>query len=301
MDQVRHQQQGRMAGPAIAVAITMNLVGVHSHLFRGPPSAVAASLREYRLACVQLTPNFPHLRFEEPGHVTADRCRQAAEPFLEAGIVVVGLAGGQNLLDPEVNRRHPTIVRLHALIRHSRDFGTKRVILSVDHCDASEPPCPIVSPMLSRWMEMHCIITEAVRVAEDHDVELLLKLESHRNSRWQTSVGRMLTEVAPANLRFVMDPANYLASSAADTLAGDALSLCEALGPRAPLVHAKDICFSSAGVTTPRAGQGCFDYAAFFQLFHRYQPDVPIILEHVRPSEIEETRAYMESCLRSAE
>jgi L-ribulose-5-phosphate 3-epimerase len=279
----------------------MNLVGVHSHLFRGPPSAVAASLRDYRLACVQLTPNFPHLRFEEPGHVTTDRCRQAAEPFLEAGIVVVGLAGGHNLLDPEVDRRHPAIVRLHALIRHTRDFGTERVILSVDHCEEPDPPCPIASPMPSRWMEIRCIITEAVRVAEDYGVELLLKLESHRNGRWEATMGRMLGEIAPAKLRFVIDPANYLVGSAADTLREDAETLCEALGPRAPLVHAKDLCFGSAGVTTPRAGQGCFDYATFLKLYRRYQPDVPIILEHVRPSEIEETRAYMESCLRAAE
>ena len=279
----------------------MNLVGLHSHLFRGPPSAVAASLRDYRLACVQLTPNFPHLRFEEPGHVTTDRCRQAAEPFLEAGIVVVGLAGGHNLLDPEVDRRHPAIVRLHALIRHTRDFGTERVILSVDHFEEPDSPCPIASSMPSRWMEIRCIISEAVRVAEDHGVELLLKLESQGNGRWQASVCRMLDEIAPAKPRFVMDPANYLASSRADTLASDAVRLCEALGPRAPLMHAKDICFGPTGVTTPRAGQGCLDYAAFLQRYRRHQPNSPIILEHVRPGEIEETRAYIESCLRAAE
>jgi sugar phosphate isomerase/epimerase len=279
----------------------MNRVGAHSHLFRGPPCVVAASVHEHGLNCVQLTPSFPHLHFDEPGEVTTDRCRRAAEPFLESGIEIVGLSGGQNLLDPEIDRRHPAIVRLHALIRHSRDFGTRSVIVNLGNWESSDPSDSIAPETPSRWLEVRCIITEALRVAEDHGVELLLKPDRCQGASWQASLGRILGEVASSNIRFVMDPANYLANSVPEHLARDVRWLCEELGPLAPLVHAKDLCFGPGGITTPRVGRGSFDYAAFFRLYRRYQPDAPVILEHLPPGEINETRAYMESCLREAE
>jgi sugar phosphate isomerase/epimerase len=279
----------------------MSQVGAHSHLFRGPPGVVAASVRDHGLTCVQLTPSFPQLHFDEPGELTADRCRRAVDPFLELGIEIVGLSGGENLLDPEVDRRHPAIVRLHALIRHSRDFSTKRVILSLGTWESSDPSDSIARETPSRWLEVHCIITEALRVAGDHGVELLLKPDRCQESSWQASIGRILDEVAFSNVRFVMDPANYLANSVPEHLARDARALCQKLGPLAPLVHAKDMCFGPSGVTTPRAGRGALDYAAFFRLYRRHQPGAPVILEHLRPDEIEETRAYVESCLKEAE
>jgi sugar phosphate isomerase/epimerase len=279
----------------------MNRVGAHSHLFRGPPGVVAASVHRHGLTCVQLTPSFPHLHFNEPGEMTTDRCRRAAEPFLELGIEIVGLSGGHRLLDPEVDRRHPAIVRLHALIRHSRDFGTRSVILNLGNWERSNRSDSMDPETPSRWLEARCVIAEALRVAEDHGVELLLKPDHRQGTSWQAGIGRILGEAASAGVRFVMDPANYLVNSVPEHLARDVRGLCEELGPLAPLVHAKDLCFGPGGITTPRAGRGSFDYAVFFRLYRRYQPEAPVILEHLSPGEIEETRAYMESCLREAE
>jgi sugar phosphate isomerase/epimerase len=279
----------------------MNRVGAHSHLFRGPPCAVAASIHDHGLTCVQLTPSFPQLHFDEPGEVTADRCRRAAGPFLESGIEIVGLSGGDSLLDPEVDRRHPAIVRLHTLIRHTRDFSTRSVIVNLGNWESSDHSDSIAAETPSRWLEVRCILTEALRVAEDHGVELLLKPACCQGIPWRTSIGLILGEVAFSNVRFVMDPANYLANSPPECLLRDVRGLCEELGSLAPLVHAKDLCFGSDGVTTPRAGRGSFDYASFFRIYRRYQPNAPVILEHLSPGEIEETRAYVESCLRDAE
>jgi sugar phosphate isomerase/epimerase len=281
---------------AKSVGSRMNRIGVHSHLFRGSPSAVAACMRDHGLTCVQLTPSFPHLHFDEPGQVTADRCQRATEPFLESDLEIVALSGGENLLAPDVDRRHPAIVRLHALIRHSRDFCTGRVVLNLGHWESPDSSDSI-SPEPVQSSEIGCIIAEALRVAEDHGVELLLKSDRCRISSWRASIRCILSEVPSSNVRFVMDPANYLANSLSEHLAYDVRRLCEELGPLAPLVHAKDLCFCSGGITSPRAGRGSFDYAAFFQAYHLYQPEAPVILEHLRPAEVDETRAYMESCL----
>src|SRR5437762_11324336 len=106
----------------------MMLLGVHSHLFRGSPTAVADACRRHGLAGVQLTPGFPGLTFHEPGQITPARCRQVVEPFLAAGLRIACLSGYTNLMDPDLERRHRGIIRLHALLRHGRDFGTERVV-----------------------------------------------------------------------------------------------------------------------------------------------------------------------------
>src|SRR5262245_2453264 len=107
---------------------TNHALGAPSHLFRGSPPAVAEAFRRHGLTCVQLTPNFPRLSFHEPGAIPTDRCRHAAEHFLTAGITVACLSGYIHLMDADLDRRHRGIVRLHALIRHCRDFGTDRVL-----------------------------------------------------------------------------------------------------------------------------------------------------------------------------
>jgi sugar phosphate isomerase/epimerase len=258
---------------------------------------VAASVRDHGLTCVQLTPSFPHLRFDEPGQVTADRCRRAAEPFMESGLQIAALSGGENVLAPEVDRRHPAIVRLHALIRHSHDFSTCRVVLNLGNWESSDhfDSMPLETP--ARWPEVRCIIAEALRVADDHGVQLLLKPDRCQRSSWHASIRRILGEVTSPNVRFVMDPADYLANSLLEDVACDVQRLCKELGPMAPLVHAKDLSFGSSGITTPRAGRGSFDYADFFHIYRSYQPEAPVILEHLRPGEIEETLSYIESCL----
>src|SRR5437879_887313 len=155
---------------------TRNALGAPSHLFRGSPAAVAAAFRQQGLTCVQLTPNFPGLGFHEPGAITPERCRRAADPFRAAGITVACLAGYIHLMDADLDRRHRGIVRLHTLIRHCRDFGTERILTETGSLCPSSPWMPH-PPNRSHeaWLELRLIVAEALQVAADHGVTLLLK------------------------------------------------------------------------------------------------------------------------------
>src|SRR5262249_47806152 len=103
---------------------SMHTLGGHSHLFRGPPARVAAAVVRHGLTCVQLTPSFPGLPFHDPGQITAERCRLVSRVFHDAGLRVACVSSGVQLLEPDLDRRHRGILRLHRLIRHGRDFGT---------------------------------------------------------------------------------------------------------------------------------------------------------------------------------
>jgi sugar phosphate isomerase/epimerase len=273
-------------------------LGVASHLFRGSPAEVAAVCRGHGLTCVQLAPNFPGLSFYQPGDVTPERCRRAAEPFAREGVAVACLWGSANLLDPDLDRRHRGIVRLHALLRHGRDFGTEYLVTETGSLNPVSPsaPCP-ENHSREAWLELGLILSEALRVAADAGVTLLLKAESNHVLATLEDALRLRDELPHPNLGFVLDPVNYLLGTSPGDLAPALERLVEQLGPWAPVVHAKDIRFEADGVTTPRAGDGVLDYGLFLRLLDRHQPGAAIILEHLCPHEVPEAVAYMRRCL----
>lgn len=276
----------------------MNALGAQSHLFRGSPAAVAAAFRRHGLTCVQLTPSFPGLSFHEPGSITSPRCRLAAEPFHAAGVRVVGLSASANLLGADLDRRHRGIVRLHALIRHCRDFGADHLVTETGS------PSPTSawaqeSPDRTRevWTELRLIVAEALRVAADHGVTLLLKPESTHVLATVDDAIRLREELAHPNLGFVMDPATFLLGRQPAAWGAALEEMFERLGRWTPLLHAKDLRHDGNGPVTPRAGRGMLDYGLILRLLRRHQPAAPVILEHLRPEEVAQAKLYMEQFL----
>ncbi len=279
----------------------MHLLGAPSHLFRGTPDAAAAAFVRHGLGCVQLTPGFPGLPFLEPAQVTPERCRRAAGPFLDRGLPVAGLWANTNLLEPDLERRHRGLVRLHAFLERCREFGTTRVLTETGTLSPTSPWAPY-PPNRSHeaWTELRLVVREALRVAADHGVSLLLKAEpTHVLSSWE-DVTRLRRELNHPNLGFVMDPVVFLLEGPPDETRSGLGQVVDLLGPWSPVVHAKDVCFGPRGeVSTPRAGRGELDYAAFLRRMSRWQPDAPVILENLRAEEVDEARAFMERQLRA--
>jgi sugar phosphate isomerase/epimerase len=278
----------------------MHRLGVHTQLFRGSPETVADTCRRLGLTCVQLTPAFPGYSFRHPVEITPERCRRVAEAFHAAGVTIACLSGSTNLLDPDLDRRHRGILRLHALVRRCRAFGTDRLVTgsgSLTPDSALAPSPDNRSP--EAWTELRLIVAETVRLAAEHGVTVLLKAECGQVLASAADLLRLREEVPSSHLGFVLDPAGYLAESSPAELDRDLERLVEQLGPQAPLVHAKDLCFTPDGTSLPRAGQGVLDYGRFFRLLDRWQPEAAVILEHLRPEEAEQSRSWLQRCFSS--
>jgi sugar phosphate isomerase/epimerase len=271
-------------------------IGVSSPLFRGAPAEVAAACRRHGLSCVQLMPNFPGLPFHEPAHFTPERCRSVAQPFIDAGMSVACVANGANLMDPHLARRQRGIHRLHALLRHARDFGTRYVVTETGSLNPDSPGRPYgPNRTPAAFAELRLIVALAAEVAADHGATLLLRADPAHVLASADDVLRLADQVNDPHLGFVMDPAAFLMGYRREELAEGLARLFEQVGPLAPLACAKDLHFDDDTVTMPRAGQGALDYVLFLRLLGRYQPAAPIILEHLRPEDVEEVRAYVEA------
>lgn len=277
------------------------LLGVHSHLFHGAPAEVALALVRHGLGCVQLTPSFPGLRFQQPGLITPERCRLAAEPFHAAGIRIAALSGYTSLMAPNLDERHRGIARFHALIRHCRHFGTDLIVTETGSL-SPESPCVFYPGNRSReaWQELRLIVSESLRMAADHGVTILLKPNPHHVLAGLDAIQRLREEFQNRRLAFVLDPAALLADCFIEELPERLPWLVDRLGPDTPLVHAKDLAFDDSAVRMPGVGQGVLDYRRLLALLQDYQPQPPVILEHLRVEELDAAKLFMERCAESA-
>lgn len=89
----------------------------------------------------------------------------------------------------------------------------------------------------------------------------------------------------------------FLMDSDAATWPAELERLVEQLGSRTPVVHAKDVLIGADGITLPPVGRGGLDYGLLLRRLDRYQPQAPIIMEHLQPQEVADARASMERFL----
>lgn len=67
-----------------------------------------------------------------------------------------------------------------------------------------------------------------------------------------------------------------------------------AITERPPRAHAKDLVYGPNGIDTPKVGEGRTDRRAFAGMLRSRCPDVPLILEHLRPTDIARCKALVE-------
>ena len=104
---------------------------------------------------------------------------------------------------------------------------------------------------------------------------------------------RLRNEIPSPALGFVLDPNNLFEEADMADVPAHLERIFHVIGPWAPLAHAKDVVYRNGAIDTPRAGTGRLDYPAFARLMREYQPDAPLILEHLNPNEVPETLAYV--------
>jgi sugar phosphate isomerase/epimerase len=264
----------------------MHPLGIHTHLYRGEPATIAEVACRHGLACVQLTPNFPGLPFYEPGQFTPPRCRAASQPFLERGLAIAAVSSHCTLLNPDLDRRHRGIVRLHRLIQACRDFGTRCAVTEIGEPETGRPTT-------ESWSELCYILEPCLQLAEEAGVMLLLKPGPGQLGARGSDLLRLRQHLPYPTLGWVLDPADLLQSPPPDNDNSELEWVVNQLGPFAPLVHAKDLRHDGSGFATSPAGRGTLDFSAFFRLLRPVQPAAPVILEHVRKDEVEVMKNHL--------
>jgi sugar phosphate isomerase/epimerase len=272
----------------------MLVLGARSQLFPGSPAAVAQAFRQHGLGCVELTPGFVGLPFKDPADFQPARCREAVRPFLDAGVFIAAVNGNTNLLDADLERRHRGLTRLHAVLRHAHDFGTRYVVTETGSLSAISPygACPENQTLEARE-EFLLILAEALAVALEHGVTLLLKPHPQQLLAGVEDALWLQRTLPGSDFGFVLDPAALLTPLSPERWAEDLALICRQLAPVAPLVHAKDLRPEGIKVATPQVGEGMLDYAGLFRILRELGVAPPVILEHVQPRTLTAAVGYL--------
>jgi L-ribulose-5-phosphate 3-epimerase len=263
----------------------MNPLGIFPDVFPGDHRQQARRTREAGLACVHLRP---------PAGLNPDACRAATEAFLAEGLQVSAVAGYVNLVNPDTARREEGLQRLHRLIALCPEFGTPYLATETGSLNPESEWADYPSNHTEEaWQILLPILREAVHRCEDSGVILLI--EGYVNNVIATvSDCRRLREAIPSpSLGFMLDPNNLFEEADMADLPAHLERIFQVIGPHAPVAHAKDVVYHDGQIDTPRAGAGRLDYPAFARLMQQYQPNAPLILEHLRESEVPETVAYV--------
>ncbi|MBW3624003.1 MAG: sugar phosphate isomerase/epimerase [Armatimonadetes bacterium] len=255
-------------------------------MYRADYAGQARLTREAGFACVQLRPPY--------GPLNAHTCAEHIAPFVEQGLAIAAVAGYTNLVNPDLAVRERNNRRFFEMIDRCRDLGSTLIATETGSLNReSEWEDTPENHTEEAWDTLMPVLHEAVKRAEDAGVTLLIEGYVNNVVATVSDCERLRNEIPSPALGFVLDPNNLFEEADMADVSGHLERIFRAIGPWTPLVHAKDVVYREGRIDTPRAGTGQLDYAAFARLVRQYQPDAPLILEHLTQEEVPETLEYI--------
>jgi sugar phosphate isomerase/epimerase len=242
--------------------------------------------------------NFTAIRMQEvPDQIDEAMAQRVRTAAAERGITVDSVGGYTNIVHPDLEQRQAEMKRLLGLIRAARSLGTGVVAL----CTGSRDPESMwrwhpANEGQDAWDDLCASLTEAIRVAEDHDVTLTIEPEVNNIVHTAEKARRLLDEFKSPRLKVTFDGANIfhkgdlpkmheLLTEAINLLAGDII-----------LAHAKDLDHDGdAGHLA--AGQGKLDYNHYIGLLKKAGFAGPILLHGLEEDQVESSISYVRSFL----
>ncbi|MCH7225886.1 sugar phosphate isomerase/epimerase family protein [Haloferula sp. A504] len=223
--------------------------------------------------------------------LTAERCREIAETYRNAGVGIHSLGVYTNLIHPDPAERKANLDYFEDMMVVGRHMGVRTFITEAGHHQPEKPQAVEYHFQQSVWEQMVATGKDLAGLAERHDSVVLLEpfFRGFLTSAKRTRL--FLEAVGSPRLRALLDPANLLEVNDLD-------EMFDQLGDHIDCLHAKDRKLHvDRGVP---AGQGDLDYVRFARLAAERTPDAPFILEYVGAENYRAAREHLREALRRA-
>ncbi|MCS7459768.1 sugar phosphate isomerase/epimerase [Paenibacillus doosanensis] len=270
----------------------MNELGFMSYVYMGfSAEAMAEEAGKHGLRYVQLDIKQKLQVMDDEPFSTA-RADKICRIFASRGIQIVGLSGYTNLLNPNLAKREEKLVQLEKMIDLCSAYGTQYIATETGSLHPSNAWRDYEgnrSP--EAWEQLLAITQRLQRRAAENNAVLLLEGFALNVLAEPKQAQRLLQELGTEGLGMIMDPFNYLTVQDLSGLEAQRRAMTEifdCIAGQSPIAHAKDSLYSDEGFTTPRVGAGQADWNVYAEFLMKRLPDVPLILEHAKPEEVEE-------------
>lgn len=225
--------------------------------------------------------------------LTAARCREITEPYLDAGIKIHSIGVYTNLIHPDESERKANLAYFEAMMEIGGHMGVRTFITEAGHYHDPKAPAPPIALEFQDavWTQMVATGRQLGEMAAKYDAKVLME-----PSHWSffTSAKRLRTyleAVQSPRIRALLDAANIIEVNDLD-------EMFRQLTPWIDCIHAKDRKLHvQRGVA---AGKGDLDYKQFVTLAAQQTPHAPMILEYVGPNDYRAALAHLRGAMQAA-
>jgi sugar phosphate isomerase/epimerase len=270
----------------------MMSVGILAHLFgKQPYKQLAQEVSSYGFTHIQLAlwKAIDDHDFTKPGKLSPGLVRDIANEFNKQNVSISILACYLHLFDRDEEKRLENIARFKELLRYARSFGTTVVAVEVGKIPNGEFTD-------NDWLTLKASLKELVIEAEKWGVYIGIEPANEHLIGTAQSLKKLLDEVPSSNIGVVLDPGNLLTKENFHNQNQVIEEAFELLGNRIIACHAKDRKLDDEGqIQTVTPGRGQLNYPLYVKLLNKYKPKCDIILEHTKPDQMVEAKAFIET------
>lgn len=272
----------------------MNQLGFMSYIYMGwSAEAMAEDARSKGLVYVQIDPKQAmQVMDDEPfSLVRAEKIRSI---FENNGITVVSLSGYTNLMNPNLPKRETKVAQLERMIDLCSVYGTRYIATETGSLHPTNAWRDYEGNHTAEAWEqlLHTVDRLRNRAVKNDAVLLAEGFVNNVLASTDQAVG-MMKRLGTEGLGLIMDPFNYLTQEDLTNQPEAMAKMFDDIGAHCPIAHAKDALYGTEGFTTPRVGTGQADWNVYAELLASRMPNVPLILEHAKPEEIDDCLAII--------
>ena len=255
---------------------------------------------EFNMSCLDLpkmpgTDTLPSL--DHVDEATIQRVRSAAD---QREMKMVSLAGYFNMIHPDLEKRNVGLRQLGVLMSAARALDIKLIAL----CTGSRDPEHMwrrhpANDDPEAYDDILASMTEAVSMAEEHDLilgfepEVNLVIDSSKKAR------RFLDDIGSPRLQIIFDGANVFKKGELAQMHEVLTENVELLAGDIIMAHAKDL-DQDGQAGHLAAGQGKLDYKLYMGLLKKVGFTGSVILHGLSEDQVDESLSYVKNSISAS-
>ena len=233
---------------------------------------------QFNMACAGLS--------SMPDEITPEYAAEIKHAHETRGLVMAAVSGTFNMIHPDPIQLAEGMRRLAVLAAASRQLGTKVITL----CTGTKDPENMWrrhpdNDSSQAWEELHRSMSQALEIAERHDVILGIEPEIANVIDSAAKARHLLDEMESPRLKIVIDGANLFHRGELARMNEILREAIDLLGQDLILAHAKDL-DRDGEAGNKAAGTGVLDYDLYLQLLGQVHYSGPLILHGLEESEV---------------
>ena len=272
-------------------------IGVFARTFLHPTvEEVLDAMPKYGLRSCQFNMSCAGLP-SMPEEVSDEICTRVRQAMADRELNMVSLSGTFNMIHPDVVARENGLRQFGVLVASAAKLGTSIVSL----CTGTRNPESMwrghpENSSSAAWRDLTASMEAVLRMAEDHNVALVMEPEVANVIDSAKQARRLVDEMQSSHLKVVFDGANIfhegelarmndLISESIDLLAADII-----------MAHAKDLDQDGAAGKLA-AGTGLLDYEHYLRTLQSVGFDGPILLHGLTEAQTPGCVAFLHETL----